>query len=96
MNYTLPLKKSHVIELLGGTPAKAAAVLQYKDRTSINKWPSTLSYRDSLMVLGALWLREQAQAQASDQTQASDQAPTPRPARSVKRTRWLSPKGGRA
>ena len=88
MNHTLPFKKSHVIELLGGTPAKAAAVLQYKDRTSINKWPETLSYRDSLMVLGALWLREQAQA--------NDQAPAPRSARPVKRTRWLSPKGGRA
>lgn len=81
MKPKLPLQKNEAIRLLGGTPAKAAAALQYTSRSAVSKWPETLPYQHALMVLGAVWLAQQAEATTPD-------AAPPEPRRTRRRS-WL-------
>ena len=62
MKYTIPISKPEAIAALGGTAVKAAEILRFKSRAAVDKWPDTLSHRDSLMVLGAVFLRQQRPA----------------------------------
>jgi hypothetical protein len=59
MKYTIPTPKPEAIAALGGTAVKAAEILQFKSRAAVDKWPDVLTYRDSLMVLGAVFLQQQ-------------------------------------
>ena len=61
MKYTIPISKPEAIAALGGTAVKAAEILRFKSRAAVDKWPDTLSHRDSLMVLGAVFLQQQLQ-----------------------------------
>ena len=58
MKYTIPISKPEAIAALGGTAVKAAEILQFKSRAAVDKWPDTLSHRDSLMILGAVFLQQ--------------------------------------
>lgn len=46
--------------MLGGTPKLAAQALFYKNVQNFYKLPEVLSKRDSLMVVGAWYVRQQA------------------------------------
>lgn len=58
MKYTLPLKKTEATALLGGTVKLAAEALGYQSLQGFYKLPEVLSHRDSLAVLGAVFLRQ--------------------------------------
>ena len=79
MNYTLPITKKHAVELLGGSVAGTAKLLQYKTRQAVHQWPDVLSYRDSLMGIGAVFLR---------QLDENDAMPQARATRPIKRRAW--------
>lgn len=61
MKFTIPIQKSTAEKLLGGTPKLAAKALRYKTVQGYYKLPETLSERDSLAVLGAVFLQQQRQ-----------------------------------
>ena len=80
MKTTIPTTKSEVYALLGGSAKTAAEALGYPYPQAIYNMTEPLPYRVGLAVLGAVFLRQQADKLAS----------APRPARPVKRTRWLA------
>ena len=87
MKYTLPFTKKQAVELGGGTPAALAQLLQYKSRQAIHSWPDVLSYRDSLMVMGAVLLRQ------LDENEAAPSASLPHAP--TKRRAWALRGGNR-
>lgn len=78
MKNTFLLSKTEALAAFGGSVAATARAMGYKTVSTVYNWPNTLSLETSDRVRGA-WLR----------TQASDQAPAPRPTRPVKRHSWL-------
>ena len=80
MKTIIPTTKSEVYALLGGSAKTAAEALGYPYPQAIYNMTEPLPHRIGLAVIGAVFLQQQA----------SNQAPAPRPARPVKRTRWLA------
>lgn len=80
MKTIIPTTKSEVYALLGGSAKTAAEALGYPYPQAIYNMTEPLPHRIGLAVLGAVFLRQQADELAS----------APRPARPVKRTRWLA------
>ena len=79
MKNTFLLSKTEALAAFGGSVAATARAMGYKTVSTVYNWPETLSLETSDRVRGA-WLR----------MQADNHAPAPRPARPVKRTRWLA------
>ena len=88
MKNTHQLTKKEAYALFGGAEAVARA-LGYTSAATAHNWPVTLSESVSDRVRGAALRLGLLKLDLTPE-------PEPRPARPMKRTRWLAPRGGRS
>ena len=72
--YNEAMKKTHAIELLGGTPKKAAAAMGYRSIQAVYLWPEDLPQATADRVRGVLSRVADGKAADAQQLQESSNA----------------------
>jgi len=69
------MKKTRAIELLGGTPKKAAAAMGYRSIQAVYLWPEVLPQATADRVRGVLARAAEASTPAMDMQPSAQEAP---------------------